>query len=226
MKKLLGIALLTLGGWGAGVTTASAANIVANATAELRPWMRFDATTGPMIAWPYFALDAPVQVSVGDVVEVNLRFAPGQSITMHSNGGTQYAFADIFLSPNEPANSSSFSVSNGTLTLLDAGGQAVHASTVPQQSNGFSDIGLAVWWSDVPAGSSITFSGYRATFTVESLQDGTKNYSTAGVYFGSLDGADVVINAAPVPEPGTWAFMLLGLTGIGALRARAAAPKR
>lgn len=160
-----------------------------------------------------FSPSVDFSLAVGDTLDYNLAFQAGQSIH-----GTNLIFtkAAFFSSSGNPQ----LIDATGQLMLFDAGHNAVFTSLVnnEQVANSFGqDFLFAI--------TSISFSSleYKATVNgytpfafgtpTNSLEYGTTLFQVAFGAGGSL--------GISVPEPATWALMLTGFFGLGAMLRRA-----
>lgn len=134
----------------------------------------------------------------------------------------------------------------GTTSLTDSttgpiGGLITQAGTPPGQGTYTSPITGQAWnYNDVlyPSGPQLVDNnGLLFTFGTDSMKLDIGNIYTVGsTYYFSVDApsslynpGDVVVSGgitAAVPEPATWAMMILGFTGVGfmAYRRRSAFP--
>jgi hypothetical protein len=150
-------------------------------------------------------------------VTINISFAPGEALTWNSNG---------FFNPwllltgypgtiTNPGQDGSFSWSNLSVTLggLSQGTQ-FPASQLVGGSSCCAHLGpTGVLGNDgvVRTFSSVSLS-FLATFTDG---DPFRTYSTIGYFTPIFGGTVNVSQVAPVPEPSTWAMMMLGFAGVG-----------
>jgi PEP-CTERM motif len=150
-----------------------------------------------------------VDIAEGDTFDFTIDFLGNQSLTL-LNASSLWAFSYADISSGVDA--------TGTLSLLDAAGTAVLTS------NSFNSIESSVhlgqffnassFTSGLPA--NLTFSGLRYTGIVNDyLESGvtTRNYNNPGFF---LTADNVTISAGAVPEPATWAMMIMGFGLVGA----------
>jgi hypothetical protein len=165
--------------------------------------VRFDATlTG-------FDANAPVSVEVGDEVIVNLTFTGGP-VTLPA--ASDLSLVSFFLSSSDfPAGNTA---TNGTTTLLDGGAPVASDSDVATTANGVSV--LPIFFGPV---GPLTFDSLTSDFIIQKIAGSTDPGTFGVINLGSIDGESRSFDA--VPEPASWALMLMGFGGLGAvLRAR------
>jgi hypothetical protein len=158
-----------------------------------------------------------VMVQSGDTVTINISFAPGQALTWNSNG---YFNPWLMLSgypgaPLDPNQGGSFNWSNLSVTL----GELSQGTQFPagQLSSGSSCcIHLGPTQLLGNDGVVRTFSSASLSF-LATWQDGDpfRMYSTIGYATPIFGGTVSVSQVAAVPEPSTWAMMILGFAGVG-----------
>lgn len=196
---------------------ASAANVLVNQVIDLSTVTLGFETQFDQITLPSGGID----LSVGDTIEYRVTFLAGQAI--HADGvipETDYGL--VFDGPPAPGLDMLFT---GYATLNDASGNALFTTptiTAHGMGPGGLIFGVANEWTAytaVPPGLTVySFHGFG---TINSYSDGaTTRHFTGGIFDLVADRASAVLPDA-VPEPSTWALMLLGFGAAGAgLRAR------
>jgi hypothetical protein len=163
-----------------------------------------------------FSPNVDFSLAVGDTLDYNLAFQGGQSIH-----GTNLVFtkAAFFSSSGNPQ----LIDATGQLVLFDAGHNAVFTSAVNTEevANSF---GQDFLFAPIP---SISFSSleYIATVTgytpfAFGTPTNSLEYGTTLFQVGVGAGGSVGIS---VPEPASWALMLTGFFGLGAMLRRSRA---
>lgn len=160
-----------------------------------------------------FSPDVAVAFAVGDTLSLNYDFGDlGISATNVST-----IWANIWdWDPNlyQTADGGPYATVNmtGTVSLLDAFGYALFTSALFTSDEGSVHVGQ---YGNVSTGP-VTFYGVRYDGTLNSMSSGTsRTYNLPGL---SLYGQDFALVDAPpggVPEPATWAMMLVGFGAIG-----------
>ncbi|NIJ08059.1 hypothetical protein FHS31_001669 [Sphingomonas vulcanisoli] len=156
-------------------------------------------------------------IGAGDVVDIQVSFAAGQSITL--NGKIDlHAYLQAALGQAQAYADES----HATIKLLN-GATTVFSSAIPDGDSGAQnavgdDLGLANGITYNPA-DSVTFTGMDLTFTVDGFSDdngdpvaaaNNRSYNLAGF---SVSAANATISG--VPEPTTWGMMVLGFGALG-----------
>jgi hypothetical protein len=163
-----------------------------------------------------FSPDVSQLLSVGDTLDMTVMFLPGQAITMLSPQGIQSA---LFMSVGGAYD---YVTTTSTLQLLDALGGVVFSGGQHTETENF--ILASVGFHEDVVPSSLTFSGYRVVSTIDNfdyhqpiLQGLTSaTFFAPYVMFAAADGIFVPFDPRPVPEPATWAMLILGFFGLGA----------
>ena len=153
-------------------------------------------------------------LTAGDTLDFTARFLPGQSITL-SNPSTLWLFSYATAGGPTGVNGT------GSLALLDAAGNPLYTSNVKTDDEGMVHFGQFFSASDFSSlPSTVTFAGLRYVGTLNFYDDPTvtvRTYADPQVVFGG-SAATVTVG---VPEPTTWAMMLVGFGGLGAAVRRA-----
>jgi PEP-CTERM motif len=189
------------------VGAAQAAVVVVDTTVEL-------AGESPWHSIVY--LPQSVLVSQGDTVDMTVRFAPGQALQIHSNGGyenlTGWLLQDYV---KTTIGTSAFTIDSISYSLLGLTGKVSAPFILDSQTDGVAHIGPAFRGYDfIAAGDTISFTGYHTSFHVAALQgDNGSSY-----YFGPwVEFIADEIAVIAVPEPSAWALLVAGLASAGVL---------
>jgi hypothetical protein len=181
-----------------------------------------DLTASPFQAGPpqglqYYGYDAaPVTIANGDSVSVTYNFTGGFRLRMDDlpSGGDSFETADawLFLFEGTPG---WFEISNIKVSFLDAvaTGGAPTEVLLSLHSQGDWHLGPELWYF-MPAGSSLAFSGIKATYDVVSVPGGVNLYKPwLNIWAEQL-------TIMPVPEPSTivGGSLLLLPFGVAAFR--------
>jgi hypothetical protein len=171
----------------------------------------------------FYNSSGPLEVASGDSVEMTIRFAKGQTVTMmdlgqgHGSWNHGWLFQDSSI---DPVNTSIFSIANARVDLLDTGGNIIRTVKIESDSSGVSHLGPDAYGFLNP-NESLVVGGYHTKFDVVSLEQNPSHYSGPWLYMGA-DKLQVSL----VPEVPTYAMMLAGLGLMGTiLRARRVAPR-
>jgi hypothetical protein len=117
-----------------------------------------------------------------------------QNVTFDNPSGDVFDLQVIFTSPGDGSNSFVANLTGSIAKGFGVGGRVAGTVTV-----------------DFGAGQTIAYDGGSFTLTVDDLSlNGT---TTTGEITGEI--SNVVTGVAAVPEPSTWAMMILGFAGIG-----------
>ena len=188
--------------------TAGAAVITLNTTIDLSVWNLAGSPIGMN-----GSADETVQFQSGDTVILDIDFLGDQTLQVDQVGRISGA-----LSNGSPGIIPAFT---GTMFLRNLSGPAL-ATSYSNQNQICCNLGMHVFNGAFMTGSGpITFSG--AVFTFENVQTGLAGNSPVTASGGrlDLDARNGVIGhlAGPtgVPEPSTWALLLSGFGGIGAM---------
>lgn len=219
--RFTGWTLLAVAALMAVAPTTLKAQVVVNQT--------FDLTTAGMNSSGVYSQGS----GIGFSPTVSAQFGVGQTLTLNYDFGAYgisasnvtTAWADIWdWNPvsgvtNDGAPYSNVSMT-GTLSLLDSFGNAIF--TTPSVTNVEGSVHVGQYFSGLSTGS-LTFYGVQYNGLLTAMSVGTSRaYNLPGL---TLQGSNFSLVQAPinaaVPEPATWAMMLLGFGGMGvALRRR------
>jgi hypothetical protein len=169
---------------------------------------------------PTLSNGSPLLVSNGDSIDFRINFASGQGLMF--TGSTFGLFQIAVVSPDFIALSGN---ANSTLTLFDTSGNVIKTLAV----NGFTSTQPRV------LGDTFGNIGVPLSGTIGSLEFinpnisglGQANHFTSSVISlnaTSAGGFQVVSVTPTVPEPATWAMLVLGFGGLGAMLRRRRAP--
>jgi hypothetical protein len=207
----------------ATASVASAATVVFTQT--------FDLTTANVAATsvtsvnntgftPALSNGSPLLVSNGDSIDFRVNFAAGQGLMF--TGPTFGLFEIAVVSPDFIALSGN---PNSTLTLFDTTGAVIKTLTV----NGFTSTQprvLGDTFGNIGVPLSGTIGGLEfINPNISGLNQQTHfTSSVLSLTATSAGGFQAVTVAAPAPEPATWAMLLMGFGGLGAMLRRRRAP--
>lgn len=183
---------------------------VVSATVDLS--QGFWASLGVIMIEP---LSQSILISEGDSVELDVSFAPGQWLQLGNpidrpqfSRFTGWLQQDSFLSP---VNSSYYTVSEITYSLKNLIGTVAAAFPSTTQSSGFAAIG-PFFDAHLARGETVMFSGYKTSFHVDSLLNGSSYYDGVWISFNAYQSDLLYL---PVPEPAGYALLSLGLVALG-----------
>jgi len=145
-------------------------------------------------------------LSAGDTFDFTIKFLPGQTLTL-TDPSLIWAFSYATDGVTTDVNGT------GALTLFGASGAPLLTSDTKSDTEGSYHFGQYFSPSDFSGGlpTSLTISGLEYVGVLDSYVDPTVTTRTYG------DPALFVsAGAASVPEPATWAMMLVGFSGLGA----------
>jgi hypothetical protein len=158
---------------------------------------------------PAFSPAFNVNLAAGDTFDYTIEFMGGQQLTVQN---LSQIFGSIWTTNFlQAANISQ----TATLTLLSATGSLVYTSPVISHFDGSVHAGEVFYGNELTGlPSTVTFGGLHYVGTVNGYDGGytTRNYDTP--YF-SVYGNSVALSIAAVPEPSSWAMMILGFAGVG-----------
>lgn len=194
-----------------GLSAAQAATVTIDQTLDL--------TAPKLISGPGFQgwQDTPAfsgglsfDLSEGDELDYTIDFLGAQTLTL-VNTTSLWAFV---YSGNPPSDVTG----TGTLSLLDSNGDAFLTSNIKVSTEGAIHFGQDFGAADFAGGlaGSLTFSGLRYVGTLDDYVLGgttTRTYNTPAFFLN----ADQAIVGGVVPEPATWAMMIIGFGAAGSM---------
>ncbi len=170
---------------------------------------------------PAFGPTSALELGERDVLDWTIDFLGDQRLTATGLD----AVTAILLTSANPANLSSNVVMTGELEFLGAAGETLFTSSALTNVDGVYHVGQAFGAADL-AGLPNVVSFYGLRYV-----GGVDDYLNPLVQWRTYDGPSLAFEAdslrlqSAVPEPGTWALMILGFAAVGsALRRRSAAP--
>ena len=143
----------------------------------------------------------PVSLDVGDSLDLTINFTNGPMVVGNGSALWIGLFAD-----------SASATLNTTATMFVLGGSAnMVASANSTQNNSFAHVGNYFPNSAIQtAAGNMSFAGLRQTLTINSSDvAGARRYDRAFFYFEALPTA--------VPEPQSWAMLIVGFGLVGAM---------
>ncbi|WP_338847222.1 hypothetical protein V8J88_00695 [Massilia sp. W12] len=158
------------------------------------------------------------RVQVGDVVEMTYTFKPGQAINLRAGNSEQILWlgAEQDASRSKP-NTSNFTIANLSFDLLGLRGNFQSPPAGAIHASGSSHIGSYFSGNFITPGQSVSFTGLRARFSVQELQDNAHYYNAPFFLLASLGGS---VSVQAVPEAHTYAMLLGGFAVLALLRRR------
>ncbi|HEY4080926.1 MAG TPA: PEP-CTERM sorting domain-containing protein [Burkholderiaceae bacterium] len=166
-----------------------------------------DATTIGNGTSPYLYSGPPFTLAVGDTLDVNLSFLPGQALLIESP-----FVVGLGVQPSGPGISITTQLFG---SMAFAGLQGAAHDPTPRAShsdgNGFGVDFFHYEFLDDPT-SNISFTGVQFSATILSYSDGSTEQAYDRLYlFGQGDSVSVV---AAVPEPASWLIVFTGLAAL------------
>lgn len=160
----------------------------------------------PDIAGPFSPDMSPFTLQIGDALDFTVTFLPGQQLTMQD-----LSYLALYSFATDGTNVG-FNETN-SLTLLNPDGSPLITSTTVTADNCCAHIGYQFeGWNFPGLPSTVTIGGLHYVGTLNSLDDPTMTSRSYKEPFLSIIFTPV---AAPIPEPGTWASMAMGLAFLG-----------
>jgi len=212
LGSLFGAALLATTG------SAAAGTKIVNLTLDLNAQCITcdDIASGPGFTQGPFSVD----LAIGDTLDLTVDFLDDQQLTVTN---LRSIFPSIWT--NAQYNNPSNITQSGMLSFLNSLGSVIYTSpliskTEPliSRTDGGVHAGQFVDEDELPGlPSTFTFSSVRWLGTVDSY-DGvitTRNYTSPGFYVGVE--RTLISNSGAVPEPATWAMMIIGFGAAGSM---------
>jgi hypothetical protein len=209
-KMLAALSIAMLAG------TASATIVTLNATADLS---LAGINSNSIFAGDFYGeddalpLSAPFTVATGDTFIYDLDFLGSQQLTVV---GLSSVWPLVF---TQNLNQISTISMTGTLDLLGADDSVVATATLTN-SDGFIHIAQIFSGADFGSPASVTFSGFRYVGTVNSQDLNPRTYDHPSLYFSGQSVSLSEFGSTNVPEPGSLALMLMGLSVAGVVLKR------
>lgn len=202
MKQMV-LAVGMAAGLACAATTASAAVFNYSAVIDLDPSM-IQSPTLLHVPLP----GGPIPLSLGDTLQGTITFANNGRITVFDNPGLGELITGSFAP--DPGTTLE---SDGSFALLGVQGDYLLPPTITSSHVGGS---LAFFRRTNYTNSSFSFRGVSFSLTYVSTGDQLPPFTSHVTPF-SLDVllAPSAISEGPVPEPATWALMLLGFAAAG-----------
>ncbi len=195
---------------------AQAANVTFSATLDLSAPGFFNPyggySQGTSNGWS--SISAPVTIGAGDSFSLTYTFLAGQSLhaaTLDYVTVNVWDWNPATLTTADGAAYSNFKTT-GTISLLGADGSPVYSFAPAAYSGCCVQVGGA----RVSTLTDVTFYGVKYEGVLDEI-DAPRRYNLPGFGF---TGTSFAIVAPPVPEPSTWAMMILGFCGLGLLSRR------
>lgn len=144
------------------------------------------------------AVVAQLTVSDGDTLDWKLDFSAPLSVS----GLTRIVASGLSNFQTQ--------VGGASLNFLDAGGQTIF--TAPESFSGIWGGITAAFTPDTLVGAPTTFSGLEFLVPISIVGGGSGLTDRVGV---NLQAAGFSSSGLPLPEPATWAMLILGFFGLG-----------
>ena len=203
--SVFGAALLATAG------SAAADTKIVNLTLDLNAQC---ITCGYIEAGPGFTQGPfSVDLAIGDTLDLTVDFLADQQLTVTNLSAT---FPSIWT--NAQYTDSANITQSGTLSFLNSLGSAIYTSPVISKTNCCVHAGQYVNGSELPGlPLTFTFSSVRWLGTVDGYDGGytTRNY-THPVFF-VVAGSTLISSSGAIPEPATWAMMIIGFGAAGSM---------
>jgi hypothetical protein len=186
---------------------ASAATVTVNQTLDVH-CASSQSCLGSHVGPPF-----SVNVSEGDTLDLTFDFLGEQQLT-----ATGISVLESFISQSLAIKGVKHDL-DGVLSFLSVTGTPVVATAPFSVAVGVNIVGAFANSADghfVGLPSTITFGGLHYSGVVTNHGE-TRTYERTGFY---LEADDIVLSLAAVPEPATWAMLMLGFAGVGFMARR------